>query len=294
MKRATAVILLACAGTFSTVLCAQQQGTTPASGNKTSDAPSAANLPELKTRTGLPLSQAEQEENASDAQKERGQKADWVVPAGTKIPVQLRQAISTKNAQPGDPIYGQTTFPIFVNQQVMIPGGTFVQGVVDKVKRAGRIKGTAELQFHLTTLLYPNGYMVDMTAPIDQIPGDENSKMKEPGTVKHDSEKGKDMERIGTGASQGAAIGTIAGLGVRPTLGGVRAGGLAGLAGGTLIGLLARGGDVRFETGTVVDVVLNQPIALDEEKIMRVASVPAYYPTQMQYPVPMQSVPPKR
>jgi type IV secretion system protein VirB10 len=145
--------------------------------------------PELKKRTDVPSS--------PQSQSEEPHKPMWIVPAGTRVPVQLRQAVSTKNAQPGDPIYGQTTFPVIMNEQVMIPGGTYVQGVVDKVKRAGRIKGTAELQFHLTTLVYPNGYTLNVAAAIDQVPGDENSRIKEPGTVKHDSEKGKDLERVG-------------------------------------------------------------------------------------------------
>src|SRR5690349_10951603 len=76
---------------------------------------------------------------------ERSTNAVWVVPAGTKIPIQLRQAVSTKNAQPGDPIYGQTTFPVISDSVVMIPAGTFVKGVVDSSKRAGRIKGKAEM-----------------------------------------------------------------------------------------------------------------------------------------------------
>src|SRR5438105_980364 len=71
-----------------------------------------------------------------------------VVRAGTKIPLQLRQPVSTKGAQTGDPIYAQTTFPIVMDGTMVIPAGTWVQGVVDSVKRAGRIKGTAEMQFH--------------------------------------------------------------------------------------------------------------------------------------------------
>src|SRR4051794_16980785 len=70
-----------------------------------------------------------------------------VIRAGTKIPLQLRQPVSTKGAQAGDPIYAQTTFPIVMDGTMVIPAGTWVQGVVDNVKRAGRIKGTAELQF---------------------------------------------------------------------------------------------------------------------------------------------------
>jgi hypothetical protein len=234
--------------------------------------------PSLKTRTDLPAS-AGAEQVQTPGQK-------WIVPAGTKVPVQLRQAISTKNAQPGDPIYGQTSFPVVVSEQVMIPAGTFVQGVVDRVKRAGRIKGTAELQFHLTTLLYPNGYALTIAAAIDQVPGSEDSGMKEPGTVKHDSEKGRDLKRIGTGAAQGAAIGSVAGIAVRPTPGGVGAGGLAGIGAGTLIAVLARGSDIRFETGTVVEVVLTHAMALDPAKIMRTATLPAYYPNSVSIPPP--------
>jgi type IV secretion system protein VirB10 len=101
----------------------------------------------LKRRDEVPAASAESRGQSGSADKL------WVVPAGTKIPIQLRQAISTKNAQPGDPIYGQTTFPLIVDNRVMIPAGTFVKGVVDMSRRAGRIKGKAELQFHLTRSL---------------------------------------------------------------------------------------------------------------------------------------------
>ncbi len=242
----------------------------------------AGEAPQLKSRTDVPAA------SAPASVPEPAPKAPWIVPAGSKIPVQLKQAISTKNAHPGDPIYGQTTFPVIVNGQIMIPGGTFVQGVVDSVKRAGRIKGTAELQFHLTNLLYPNGYILDMNAAVDQVPGDESSHMKEPGTLKHDSEKGKDLERIGRNAAEGAAIGGTAGA-ISGSARGVGIGGLSGIAAGTMIGILARGSDLRFEAGTVVDVALNHAIALDPERIMRPSTIPAYYATpQQQFPAQVQ------
>jgi hypothetical protein len=64
-------------------------------------------------------------------------------------------------------------------------------------------------------------------------------------------------------------------------------GGLSGVAAGALIGVLACGSDLRFETGTVVDVVLNHAIALDPAKIMRAAVVPAYYQSQQQEMLPV-------
>ncbi|MGE5487699.1 MAG: hypothetical protein ACM3ZB_07770 [bacterium] len=197
----------------------------------------------------------------------------WIVPAGTKIPIQLRQAVSTRNAQPGDPIYAQTTFPIVVNGVTVIPAGTYAQGVIDTSKRAGRIKGSAELRFHLTKLIYPNGYTLDLAAAIGQVPGSQDSRVKEPGTVSHDPEKGTDLKRIGEGAAIGGQIGGIAGA-TSGSVRGVGIGGLSGVAAGALIALLARGSDVRFEIGSGVEVSLNHAIAVEADKVMRAGAIP--------------------
>jgi hypothetical protein len=222
------------------------------------------NEPRLKSRTEVALSPPAVE----------GEKAPEdliVLPAGTRIPLQLRQPISTKGAQAGDPIYAQTTFPIVLNSMIVVPAGTWVQGVVDGVKRAGRIKGTAELQFHLTTIIYPNGYTLDMAAAIAKVPGDTGTDMREPGTVTHDSEKGKDLERVGDAASKGGQIGALAGVAARPSLRGFGVGGLSGVAAGTLIALLARGSDVTFATGTAVEIALTRAMAVERQKLLRPA-----------------------
>lgn len=227
--------------------------------------------PVLKGRTEIPRQRLEDDSAPARAERARGEQAAdrWVVPAGTRIPVSLRQAISTKNARAGDPIYGQTNFPIVVDENVMIPAGTYVQGVVDRVKRAGRIKGTAELEFHLTTLLYANGYTVNLAAAVDQVPGSDSTRMKEPGTIQHDPEKGKDLERIGRGAATGGAIGSVAGAATSGSVRGLGVGGVSGAAAGALIGVMARGSDVHFPQGTVVSVSLNQAIALNPNRVVR-------------------------
>jgi hypothetical protein len=222
----------------------------------TSIAIATASAQELKTRTPA----------VSTPAREPGTDPVVIIPAGTKIPLQLRQPISTKGAKPDDPIYAQTSFPVAVDGSIVIPAGTWVQGVVDSVKRAGRIKGTAELQFHLTKLIYANGYMLDIAAAIDQVPGDTGTAMKEPGAVKHDSEKGKDLERVGQGAAIGGQIGALAGAAARPSIRGFGVGGLSGIAAGTLIGLLARGSDVTFDTGTAVEIALTHPMAVERER----------------------------
>ena len=47
-----------------------------------------------------------------------------VIPAGTKIPLLLKQAISTKNAREGDAVYAETAFPFVMNDRILIPAGT--------------------------------------------------------------------------------------------------------------------------------------------------------------------------
>jgi type IV secretion system protein VirB10 len=225
----------------------------------------ATNAQELKTRPPAVIPPV----------REPGTDPIVMVPSGTKIPLNLRQPVSTKSASPGDPIYAQTTFPVIVDGSIVIPAGTWVQGVVDFVKRAGRVKGTAELQFHLTKLIYANGYMLDLSAAVDQVPGDTGTGMKEPGTIKHDTEKGKDIERIGQGAGTGGAIGAIAGTAAKPNARGFGVGGLSGIAAGTLIALLTRGSDVTFDTGTAVEIALTHPIAVDRQKAAPTLVTPA-------------------
>ena len=61
-----------------------------------------------------------------------------VIPAGTKLPLVLKQAISTKNAKEGDAVYAETSFPFVVNDRVLVPAGTYVQGKIMHSERAGR------------------------------------------------------------------------------------------------------------------------------------------------------------
>lgn len=191
----------------------------------------------------------------------------FIVPAGTRLPIQLRQPLSTKNAQPGDAVYAQTSFPIAVPGGMAIPAGTWVQGVVDSVKRAGRIKGKAELQFHLTTLIFANGQTVDMAAAIAQVPGSKSASVREPGVVQQDSEKGRDFDKALDNGSKLGSMGALAGVAASPSIRGLGVGGLAGIAAGTLIAVLMRGSDVQFDTGTSIEISLTQAIAIEKEKL---------------------------
>jgi type IV secretion system protein VirB10 len=216
-------------------------------------------LPKLSTRSTQPKA-APEAPRSGDV---------WVVPNGTKIPVVLKHAISTKSAKSGDPIYAQTTFPVVINERVMIPAGTYVQGTISQVTRPGRIKGRAEVLFHFTTLIYPNGYTVLLPGAVDQIPGQEHSHIKDQeGTVQQEGEKGKDAKTIGTAAGTGAAVGGLASGSTK----GTAIGAAGGAAVGTLIALLSRGSDLHIDQGTAVDMILHRDVELSADRVMQAAN----------------------
>lgn len=181
------------------------------------------------------------------------------VPAGTEVPLVLKSAIDTKNTRVGDGVYCQTAFPVVVDNVIVIPAGTYVKGEVVKAQRAGRIKGRAEVLFRFNTLIFPNGYTVEVPGTIHHDSGSASSSVDDEGKIKADSQKGKDAKTIGTGAGVGAAGGAI----ITGTHGGVLGGAGIGTLAGLATVLMTRGQDVRIEPGTSVKMLLQRPLTVD-------------------------------
>lgn len=186
------------------------------------------------------------------------------IPAGTKVPLELKQAISTKGAREGDAVYAQTTFPVVQNDRIIIPAGTYVQGRISRVERAGRIKGRAEVLIHFTTLIYPSGYTVMMPGAVENAPGAEKTSIKDTeGTIQQDGQTGKKVGTAASAAATGAVIGAMSTGGLK----GAAIGGGLGGAVGTAIALLTRGNDVRLESGTTLEMVVQRDVPLDGSRI---------------------------
>jgi len=189
--------------------------------------------------------------------------ATLIIPSGTKVPLALKQAISTRNAKEGDPVYCETTFPFVVDDRIVIPAGTYVQGKISRVQRPGRIKGRAELLMHFTSMIYPSGYTVMLPGSLDNIPGADKTSMKGPeGTVRQDSDKGKDIGTVASTASTGAVIGGLSGGGKGAGIG-AAAGGLTGLA----IAMISRGSDVKLEPGTSIEMIIQREVTVDANRV---------------------------
>jgi hypothetical protein len=188
------------------------------------------------------------------------------IPAGTKVALRLKQAISTKTAREGDAVYAETTFPIAIDDRILIPVGTYVQGKISHIQRGGHVKGRAELLIHFTSMIYPSGYTVLLPGALENVPGAEHATMKDSeGTVRQDSDTGKKLETVAKTAGTGAAIG---GLGTGSWKGAGIGGGI-GAGVGAAIGMLSRGGDVRLEPGTSVEMVIQRSVPLDGSRIPR-------------------------
>jgi len=184
------------------------------------------------------------------------------VPIGTSLPLVLHNGISTHSARVGDPVYFETLFPIMIDGRVAIPAGSYVSGEVTETKRAGRVKGRAELMIKLNTLILTNGYMVNLNAVPRSAGTGGGEKVDNEGKVVGDSNKAGDVGTVAKTTAAGAGIGGLATQGAK----GVGIGAGVGAAAGLMAVLLTRGPDAELPRGTTVDVTLNRPILLDAEK----------------------------
>ncbi len=185
------------------------------------------------------------------------------IPVGTRIPLSLKQAISTKTAREGDPVYAETAFPFVLKDRVVIPAGTYIQGKITRAQRGGHVKGRAEVLIHFTSMIYPSGYTVMLGGSIENTPGAEHTSMKDSeGTIRQDSEAGRKARSAAEGASTGAVIGAVTNGGKGAGIG-AGVGGLAGLA----IGMLSRGADIRLEPGTSIEMEIQREVTVDPSRI---------------------------
>jgi hypothetical protein len=184
------------------------------------------------------------------------------IPAGTRVAVVLENGISTRGAKAGDSVYFHTSFPITQNNHVVIPVGSYLRGELIESKRPGKVKGRGEFRMHLDTLIFPNGYTVDLNATPRSADSGGKETMDSEGKVTGAGGKGKDVQTVAETTATGAGIGAIAdgakGLGIGAGIGAV-----AGL--GAI--LLTRGPEAELPRGSTLDIVLEHELALDSSQI---------------------------
>src|SRR3982074_3278505 len=171
--------------------------------------------------------------NAQDRTAPETAAVPYVIDAGTKVPLSMINSVSTKSSANGERIYLETVFPILANGKIVIPPGSYVAGTITDVKRAGRVKGRAELYVRFDSLTLPNGVTREFKARIGGLDGRAAEELdKSEGKVKGEGNKSGDMRTIGEGAGAGATVGGLAGVAAGHGVMGAGIGAAAGAAAG--------------------------------------------------------------
>jgi len=213
---------------------------------------------------------ASPETSAPQPAVETPAKRTYTVPAGTKVLLQLRSSVNTKSAKPGDGVYLTSAFPVVVGNRVMIPSGVYVQGIVDRVVRAGHVKGKSQLDMHFTSMIFPNGTVVEIPGMVNSLPGAKKQSVKEDGegTIEQAPDKGRNAaETAKIAIPTGATVGSIGGLGAGHPIEGGLVGIGAGLATVGIVSLFTRGADVEIPNGSQIEMVLQRPLLLEDANL---------------------------
>lgn len=226
------------------------------------DLPGQANSQQAKPEQPAQSNSTPSETPAANSASPTKAPNQIVVPAGTHLPLVLHNGISTRDAQAGTQVYLETTFPVVVNDRIVIPVGSYAQGEITEAKRPAKGKGGAEVRIRLTTLILPNGY----TAKFDAVPTNADNGSgayaSKEGQINKDRDKGADAGTVLTTTGAGAGVGAIA-AGAKGAGIGAGIGAAAGLAGV----MMTRGPDLELPRGSTLDVVLDRPLYLDPAKI---------------------------
>ncbi len=233
------------------------------------------------------------------------------IPAGTRIVLVLTHPIQSRYIHRGDDIYAQITAPIIMGNAVVIPPGSLVDGIVDKLERRG---GRAELRLRSMSITFPDGYVASVPGPA-VMESVEGYALTDPG-----SKRGIAMFALpAAGAGLGALIGHSAGkpasnvtsnfppgcIGGPPFCSSVSTpvagtqgrdaiiGAGIGGAVGAVVSMTVMFSSHQFflDVGSPVDMVLRQPLTLDQVQVSDAVRQSEQQPVPLQ-PVARRPVPP--
>jgi hypothetical protein len=164
---------------------------------------------------------------------------------GTVLPVRIGETLSSEKNEIGDSWSGTLSQPLVINGLVIAERGAQVEGRVTDVKRAGRVKGVANMTVALTRLTTADGQRINLqTSGISRAGKDETK---------------RDVGKVAIASGIGAAIGAIAGGGRGA---GIGAG--AGAGAGTGVVLATRGGPAVIANETLLSFRVSEPVTITE------------------------------
>lgn len=163
------------------------------------------------------------------------------IPRDSVLLIQLESSLSTDATQRGDRFQARVLEPREFD-------GAIVEGRVTRVKRPGKVKGTAELQLAFESIRTVDNRSASIKGEVIEVVDmgnrDTAGTVDREGGVKGRDSTRDDISRVGAATGIGAVIGAIIGGGQGAAIG-AAIGGSVGTAGV----LTQRGKDVRLERG---------------------------------------------
>jgi len=205
-----------------------------------------------------------------------------MLPPGTKLPLGLLRPLRVK---PGQDVYLQITFPVTVGNQMLIPPGAYLQGVIAKIIKKDR----RSLQFSISSanLIFSNGYTVPISGTVT-VSTTSTAFTPPPPAGSADRQPVPAMAAVGSVAPP-----PLPPLPPLPSMNGLR-NAMIGVTVATAVGItvlivLAHNRDPEIEVGTPLEIILPAPVYLDA---MRVAAAVQQYDQQTSNAPPQIVQPP--
>src|SRR5690242_824873 len=186
----------------------------------------------------------------------------FMLPPGTKLPLGLLRPLRVK---PGRDVYLQITFPVTIGNEMVVPPGTYIQGVVEKIIRKDRRREQLEFSVRSANMIFLNGYTVPITGTVN-IATTNAALQAPPGN-------GNGRPAVAMAAVGGVAPPALPPLPPLPDIGktarttmiAIGVVGAVALAAGVVI---AANRDPEIEVGTPLEIVLPAPLFLDAGRVL--------------------------
>lgn len=163
----------------------------------------------------------------------------YTVPVGTELDIRLQSSLDSDTAQLEDRFYATTVAPLYSGDEILIPAGSRIRGIVSDVDEATRTDRTSSLTLTFDQItVRGRSYPANLTL----------TEALEAGGLEEEA------GRIGVGAGVGGVIGGILG-GLKGALAGILIG-----AGGTVVA--TEGKNVELPAGTVLRVRFDSPLTI--------------------------------
>ncbi len=180
------------------------------------------------------------------------------IPKGTILMVKMDHPLSSYSSKVGDAITALVEADVYLDNQIIVPMGSQVEGAVTGVTSAGHLgkHGAIEMQFH--SIRTPQGALIPFRAHVVTDDGT--------GVLKANTDQARVFQSLGVAAG-GAAAGTIAGLAAGSILGSAATGATVGLAAGSVAGIgyaiVREGKQMVIPSGARMSIIVDQPVAVN-------------------------------